>query len=73
MPFADRDVLCASCGVMFVFSAGEQQFFHEKGFTNDPKHCVRTTKGSVESKRTSSAQSAELAQLFHSSPLRADL
>ena len=39
MDFADRDVLCVSCGAMFVFSAGEQQFFKEKGFTNQPKHC----------------------------------
>jgi CxxC-x17-CxxC domain-containing protein len=39
MPFADRDVLCVGCGVMFVFSAGEQQFFQEKGFINEPKHC----------------------------------
>ena len=39
MPFADRDVQCVSCGVMFVFSAGEQQFFKEKGFLNLPKHC----------------------------------
>jgi len=37
--FADRDVLCVSCGATFVFSAGEQQFFQEKGFTNVPKHC----------------------------------
>jgi CxxC-x17-CxxC domain-containing protein len=39
MHFADRDLLCSSCGAEFVFSAGEQQFFHERGFTNDPKHC----------------------------------
>lgn len=39
MPFADRNVQCADCGVMFVFSSGEQQFFKEKGFTNEPKHC----------------------------------
>jgi CxxC-x17-CxxC domain-containing protein len=39
MLFADRDVLCAGCGLMFVFSAGEQQFFQEKGFTNEPNHC----------------------------------
>jgi CxxC-x17-CxxC domain-containing protein len=39
MHFADRDVLCVGCGVMFVFSAGEQQFFSEKGFVNEPKHC----------------------------------
>jgi CxxC-x17-CxxC domain-containing protein len=37
--FADRDVKCVSCGLEFVFSAGEQQFFQEKGFTNEPKHC----------------------------------
>lgn len=39
MPFADRDILCVGCGVMFVFSAGEQHFFQEKGFVNEPKHC----------------------------------
>src|ERR1019366_5773125 len=39
MPFADRDVMCVGCGVKFVFSAGEQEFFQEKGFTNEPRHC----------------------------------
>jgi len=38
MPFVDRDVRCVDCGVMFVFSEGEQEFFYEKGFTNEPKH-----------------------------------
>jgi CxxC-x17-CxxC domain-containing protein len=37
--FSDRDIKCESCGLMFVFSAGEQQFFQEKGFSNIPKHC----------------------------------
>lgn len=39
MAFTDRDVRCVGCGAQFVFSAGEQQFFQEKGFTNEPKHC----------------------------------
>jgi CxxC-x17-CxxC domain-containing protein len=39
MAFTDRDVLCVGCGVMFVFSAGEQEFFREKGFVNEPRHC----------------------------------
>jgi len=39
MGFVDRDLACSTCGVEFVFSAGEQQFFHDRGFTNDPKHC----------------------------------
>ena len=37
--FTDRDVLCVDCGSQFVFSSGEQQFYREKGFTHDPKHC----------------------------------
>ncbi len=53
MPFADRDVLCVSCGLEFVFSAGEQEFFHEKGFTNDPKHCkqCKAKRQGVEARR----------------------
>ena len=39
MNFHDRDLTCGGCGVRFVFSAGEQQFFHEKGFTHEPKRC----------------------------------
>lgn len=39
MAFADRDVECVSCGVKFMFSAGEQQFYREKGFANEPRHC----------------------------------
>lgn len=39
MGFADREVLCVDCGVMFPFSTGEEQFFQEKGFSHVPKHC----------------------------------
>ncbi|MAG37255.1 MAG: zinc-binding protein [Dehalococcoidia bacterium] len=40
MSFTDRVLVCADCGSEFVFSAGEQAFFAEKGFTNEPKRCV---------------------------------
>jgi CxxC-x17-CxxC domain-containing protein len=39
MSFADREVRCVSCSETFVFSSGEQEFFLEKGFVNEPKHC----------------------------------
>ena len=39
MGFVDRDLICMDCGAEFVFTAGEQLFFHEKQFTNDPKRC----------------------------------
>ena len=39
MDFVDRELKCIDCGAEFVFTAGEQLFFHDKQFTNDPKHC----------------------------------
>ncbi len=39
MEFKDRVLKCVDCGTEFVFTAGEQTFFHDKQFKNDPKHC----------------------------------
>ena len=39
MDFVDRNLKCADCGNEFVFTAGEQLFFHDKQFKNDPKRC----------------------------------
>lgn len=37
--YEDRTLTCRDCGAEFVFSASEQEFFAEKGFTNDPGRC----------------------------------
>jgi len=37
--FQDRVLKCADCGSEFVFTAGEQHFFHDKNFRNEPKRC----------------------------------
>jgi len=39
MQFADRFLKCSDCGNDFVFTAGEQLFFYDKQFKNDPKRC----------------------------------
>ncbi|MDE3106248.1 MAG: zinc-ribbon domain containing protein [Acidobacteriota bacterium] len=39
MEFADRLLTCSDCGGEFIFTAGEQLFFHDKQFKNDPKRC----------------------------------
>jgi CxxC-x17-CxxC domain-containing protein len=39
MEFVDRLLICADCGGEFVFTAGEQLFFFDKQFKNDPKRC----------------------------------
>ncbi len=37
--FQDRTLKCIDCGADFVFTAGEQLFFHDKQFKNEPKRC----------------------------------
>ena len=39
MEFQDKVLTCIDCGVEFVFTAGEQLFFHDKRFKNEPKRC----------------------------------
>jgi CxxC-x17-CxxC domain-containing protein len=39
MQFVDRLLKCSDCGNEFVFTAGEQVFFYDKQFKNDPKRC----------------------------------
>ena len=39
MSFEDKELQCSECGAAFTFSAGEQEFFQTKGYTNEPKRC----------------------------------
>ncbi len=39
MNFEDKSIQCSDCGTTFTFSAGEQEFFQTKGFTNEPRRC----------------------------------
>ena len=39
MSFQDKSIQCSDCGATFTFSAGEQEFFQSKGFTNEPRRC----------------------------------
>ncbi|WP_371366628.1 hypothetical protein SRRS_09120 [Sporomusa rhizae] len=35
----DKELTCRDCGANFVFTASEQDFYAEKGFTNEPGRC----------------------------------
>ncbi len=39
MEFLDRALKCSDCGNDFIFTAGEQLFFFDRQFKNDPKRC----------------------------------
>ena len=39
MEFQDRILTCVDCNGEFVWTAGEQLFFADKNFKNEPKRC----------------------------------
>ena len=39
MEFQDRSLTCVDCGSDFIWTAGEQLFFADKQFKNEPKRC----------------------------------
>ena len=39
MEIQDKSLTCSDCGDAFVFTAGEQKFFQEKGFGHEPRRC----------------------------------
>lgn len=41
---ADKNLTCRDCGKEFVFTEGEQAFYKEKGFENEPQRCPECRK-----------------------------
>lgn len=52
--YEDKKLVCKECGDEFVFTAGEQEFYAEKGLENEPqrcKSCRQARKNAQKSKR----------------------
>jgi CxxC-x17-CxxC domain-containing protein len=39
MAYTDKTLTCRDCGNPFTFTEGEQEFFAQRGFTNEPGRC----------------------------------
>ena len=39
MSYEDRTLTCVECGQGFTFTADDQSYHAEKGYTNEPKRC----------------------------------
>jgi CxxC-x17-CxxC domain-containing protein len=63
MEFHDRTLKCIDCGADFVFTAGEQLFFHDKQFRNEPKRCK-----SCKTKRLASVGAVPVRQGLQARP-----
>ena len=59
MAFEDKTLVCKDCGKEFIFSAGEQEFYQERGFENEPGRCR-----DCRDKRKRHRDGAETRQMF---------
>jgi CxxC-x17-CxxC domain-containing protein len=39
MEYRDKSLICVECEKPFIWTAGEQLFFADKNFKNEPKRC----------------------------------
>lgn len=62
--YNDKSLVCKECGEEFTFSAGEQEFYAEKGFQNEPTRCkaCRSRRGHQAKKELYDAVCAECGQ-----------
>lgn len=37
--YIDKKLVCKDCGAEFLFTAGEQEFYAERGLENEPQRC----------------------------------
>ena len=58
--YEDKTLICKECGAEFVFTAGEQEFYAEKGFTNEPQRC----KACRAARKTATGESSGTREMF---------
>lgn len=58
--FNDKTMACKDCGQEFTFTASEQEFYAEKGFTNEPQRC----KSCRTARKQSSSRGSEPRMMF---------
>ena len=48
---SDKTIVCKDCHKEFVFTEGEQEFYKEKGFDNEPQRCPECRKARKQERR----------------------
>lgn len=52
---ADKTLVCKDCNNEFVFTEGEQEFYKEKGFENEPQRCPECRRARKQQRRSNSS------------------
>ena len=48
----DKTLTCKDCNADFVFTEGEQAFYQEKGFENEPQRCPSCRQAKKQQRRS---------------------
>ena len=54
--YEDKTLICKDCGKEFVFTAGEQEFYAEHGFENEPQRCKECRDARKQNRSSSSGE-----------------
>ena len=54
---ADKTLSCKDCNSDFIFTEGEQEFYKEKGFENEPQRCPDCRKAKKQQQRNNNYNS----------------
>lgn len=57
--YEDKTLTCKDCGAQFVFTAGEQAFYAERGFQNEPTRCKACRDARKASRNTNNGEQRE--------------
>ncbi len=58
--YQDKTLVCKDCGAEFVFTAGEQEFYAEKGFQNEPSRCKSCRQNRKASRNANNGEAREM-------------
>src|SRR5207249_12311400 len=61
LEFEDRAITCVDCGEQFIWTAGEQVFFHDKGLKNEPKRCKPCKQAKNEDRKSTRLNSSHVS------------
>ena len=64
MAYTDKTLECVECGASFTYSAAEQEFFANKGFTNEPKRCPQCRQAKRQQRRGGDSYDRRPREMF---------
>lgn len=61
--YQDKTFVCKDCGNEFIFTVGEQEFYAEKGFQNEPARC-KDCRDSKKAQRNGNSDDRRSREMF---------